>query len=146
MTDFYLFIVFIHVLSAVVSIGPLFVLFIVLKKMQEADFAMEKAYIAIFRYVVRLIKHAGHVLVGSGILLVYLGPWPWTTPWIVLTIGLMVVSIFFLARGFSSTLKKFNDPTMDRLLLIVKLYKAAWIYIILLVLMLGLMVVKPTLW
>ncbi|WP_019415461.1 DUF2269 family protein [Paenisporosarcina sp. TG20] len=146
MTSFYLFIVFIHVLSAVVSIGPLFVLFIVLKKMQEADPAMEKAYIAIFRYVVRLIKHAGHVLVGSGILLVYLGPWPWTTPWIVMTIGLMVVSIFFLARGFSSTLKKFNDPTMDRSLLIVKLHKATWIYIILLVLMLALMVIKPTLW
>lgn len=148
MTDFYLFIVFIHVLSAVVSVGPLFVLFIVLKKMQESDLAiaMEKPYIAIFRYVVRLIKHAGHVLVGSGILLVYLGPWPWTTPWIVLTIGLMVVSIFFLARGFSSTLKKFNDPTIDRLFLINKLHKATWIYIILLVLMLALMVVKPNLW
>jgi hypothetical protein len=146
MNDWYTFIVFIHVLSAVMSVGPLFVLFAVLKKMREADTTIETAYIAIFRSVVRLIKHAGHVLVGSGILLVYLGHWPWSTSWIVMTIGLMVVSIFFLARGFSGTLKKFVDPGVDRLLLITKLHKATWIYITLLVLMLALMVIKPTLW
>ena len=146
MIDWYVFIVFIHVLSATISVGPLFVLFAILKKMRQADSKLETAYIAIFRSVVRLIKHAGHVLVGSGILLVYLGPWPWSTSWIVLTIGLMVVSIFFLARGFSSTLKKFVEPGVDRLLLINKLHKATWLYITLLALMLALMVIKPTLW
>lgn len=146
MIDWYVFIVFIHVLSAAISVGPLFVLFAILKKMRRADTTLETAYIAIFRSVVRLIKHAGHVLVGSGILLVYLGPWPWSTSWIMLTIGLMVVSIFFLARGFSSTLKKFVDPEVDRLFLITKLHKATWIYITLLALMLALMVIKPTLW
>lgn len=146
MIDWYVFIVFIHVLSAAISVGPLFVLFAILKKMRQADTTLETAYIAIFRSVVRLIKHAGHVLVGSGILLVYLGPWPWSTSWIVLTIGLMVVSIFFLARGFSSTLKKFVDPNVDRLLLINTLHKATWLYITLLALMLALMVIKPTLW
>ena len=146
MIDWYVFIVFIHVLSAAISVGPLFVLFAILKKMRQAETNLETAYIAIFRSVVRLIKHAGHVLVGSGILLVYLGPWPWTTSWIVLTIGLMVVSIFFLARGFSSTLKKFVDPDVDRLLLINTLHKATWLYITLLALMLALMVIKPTLW
>ena len=146
MIDWYVFIVFIHVLSAAISVGPLFVLFAILKKMRQAEKNLETAYIAIFRSVVRLIKHAGHVLVGSGILLVYLGPWPWSTSWIVLTIGLMVVSIFFLARGFSSTLKKFVDPDVDRLLLINTLHKATWLYITLLALMLALMVIKPTLW
>ncbi|MGB2994267.1 MAG: hypothetical protein WBB47_16680 [Paenisporosarcina sp.] len=146
MIDWYVFIVFIHVLSAAISVGPLFVLFAILKKMRRADTTLEPAYIAIFRSVVRLIKHAGHVLVGSGILLVYLGPWPWSTSWIMLTIGLMVVSIFFLARGFSSTLKKFVDPEVDRLFLITKLHNATWIYITLLALMLALMVIKPTLW
>lgn len=146
MIDWYVFIVFIHVLSAAISVGPLFVLFAILKKMRQAETNLETAYIAIFRSVVRLIKHAGHVLVGSGILLVYLGPWPWTTSWIVLTIGLMVVSIFFLARGFSSTLKKFVNPNVDRLLLINTLHKATWLYITLLALMLALMVIKPTLW
>lgn len=146
MIDWYVFIVFIHVLSAAISVGPLFVLFAILKKMREADMTLEISYIAIFRSVVRLIKHAGHVLVGSGILLVYLGPWPWSTSWIVMTIGLMVVSIFFLARGFSSTLKKFVIPGNDRLKLIAKLYKATWVYITLLALMLALMVIKPALW
>ena len=141
-----MFIVLIHVLSAVVSIGPLFVLFAILKKIRNADPAIETAYIVIFRSIVRLIKHAGHVLVGSGIVLVYSGPWPWGTSWIVLTIGLMVVSIFFLAKGFSGTLKKFVEPGVDRLKLISKLYSSTWIYITLLVLMLALMVIKPTLW
>ncbi|MGB3260710.1 DUF2269 family protein [Paenisporosarcina sp.] len=146
MNDYYIYIVFIHVLSAVLSVGPLFVLFAVLRKMQESDRLLDQTHISIFRSVVRLIKHAGHVLVGSGVLLVVFGPWPWHTPWIVMTIALMVVSIFFLARAFSSTLKKFDDLEADRVFLIKKLRKATWIYIILLVLMLALMVIKPTMW
>lgn len=146
MLNFYVFIIFLHVLSAAMSIGPLFVLFAVLKKMRDADSSSEKAYIGIFRSVVRLIKHAGHVLVGSGVLLVYLGNWAWHTSWIVLTIGLMILSIVFLARGFSITLKKFDDPEAERAPLIQKLHKATWMYITLLVLMLAFMVIKPTLW
>lgn len=146
MNDFSIYIVFIHVLSAVLSVGPLFVLFVVLRKMQESDRQLDQSLISIFRSVVRLIKHAGHVLVGSGVLLIIIGPWPWYTSWIVMTIALMVVSIFFLARAFSSTLKKFDDVEADRFSLISKLRKATWIYIILLVLMLALMVIKPTLW
>ncbi|WP_036659520.1 DUF2269 family protein [Paenisporosarcina sp. HGH0030] len=146
MNDFSIYIVFIHVLSAVLSVGPLFVLFVVLRKMQESDRQLDQSHISIFRSVVRLIKHAGHVLVGSGVLLIIIGPWPWYTSWIVMTIALMVVSIFFLARAFSSILKKFDDVEADRFSLISKLRKATWIYIILLVLMLALMVIKPTLW
>lgn len=146
MLNFYVFIIFIHVLSAAMSIGPLFVLFAVLKKMREADSSSEKAYIGIFRSVVRLIKHAGHVLVGSGVVLVYFGNWAWSTSWIVLTIGLMILSIVFLARGFSITLKKFDDPEAERAQLIQKLHKATWMYITLLALMLAFMVIKPTLW
>lgn len=146
MNNFYVALIFIHVLSAVVSIGPLFVLFAVMKRINGAELAIEKAYIAIFRSVVRLIKHAGHVLVGSGILLVYLGPWPWSTPWIVMTIALMIISVFFLASAFKSTLKKFDDPDLDRQTLVHKLNKSTWTYVILLVLMLALMVIKPTLW
>jgi len=130
----------------VLSVGPLFVLFAVLKKMKDADLSIEKAYISIFRSVVRLIKHAGHVLVGSGILLVFLGPWAWNTSWIVLTIALMVISIFFLANAFKGTLKKFDDLESDRSILIRQLHKSTWIYVLLLVLMLALMVMKPTLW
>jgi len=146
MNTLYQALIFTHVLSAVISIGPLFVLFSVLQKIRGADRDIEKAYISIFRSVVRLIKHAGHVLVGSGILLIIFGPWSWYTPWIVMTITLMVVSIFFLARAFSTILKKFDEPDQNRHVLISQLHKSTWIYITLLVLMLGLMVIKPDLW
>lgn len=146
MNYLYLALIFIHVSSAAVSIGPLFVLFSVLNKMRHADSSTEGTYISIFRSVVRLIKHAGHVLVGSGVLLVFLGPWDWLTPWIVMTIALMVISIFFLARAFSPTLIKFEDPTVNKQLLVNQLHKSTWIYIILLGMMLGLMVIKPDLW
>ena len=146
MNTLYQALIFTHVLSAVISIGPLFVLFSVLQKIRGADRDIEKAYISIFRSVVRLIKHAGHVLVGSGILLIIFGPWSWYTPWIVMTITLMVVSIFFLARAFSTILNKFDEPDQNRPVLISQLHKSTWIYITLLVLMLGLMVIKPNLW
>ncbi|MBE3102615.1 MAG: DUF2269 family protein [Bacilli bacterium] len=146
MNNFYVFIVFTHVLSAVVSVGPLFALFAVLKKMPEADLTTEKAYISIFRSVVRLIKHAGHVLVVTGILLVYLGNWPWTTPWIFMTIALMIVSVFILASSYKGVLKQFDDPNKDRSILIFKLRKATWVYIAILSTMLALMVIKPTFW
>jgi len=114
--------------------------------MRNANPTAELAYISIFRSVVRLIKHAGHVLVGSGILLVLLGSWSWLTPWIILTIALMVISIFFLARAFSPTLLKFEDSNANKQLLVNQLHKSTWIYIILLGMMLGLMVIKPDLW
>ena len=146
MNHLYTLLIFIHVLSMVLSVGPLFVLFAVLNRMKSANLSEEKGYIAIFRSIVRLIKHAGHVLVGSGILLVILGPWPWSTPWLVTTIALMVFSIIFLARAFSGTLKKFEDAVANRNILINKLTTSTWIYIVLLVLMLALMVIKPSLW
>lgn len=146
MNYLYLALIFIHVSSAVVSIGPLFVLFSVLHKMRHADPIAENAFISIFRSVVRLIKHAGHVLVGSGVLLVFLGPWSWLTPWIVMTIALMVISIFFLARAFSPILIKFDNSTANKQLLVNQLHKSTWIYIILLGMMLALMVIKPDLW
>jgi hypothetical protein len=146
MNEIYIAIIFIHVLSAVVSIGPLFVLFSLLSKMRNSIEQEDQAYIAVFRSVVRLIKHAGHVLVGSGILLVIMGPWSWKTPWLISTIALMVISIFFLARAFSPKLKKMEEPNPDKQVLIKQLKNSTWTYIGLLALMLALMVIKPTLW
>ncbi|MET1014767.1 MAG: DUF2269 family protein [Paenisporosarcina sp.] len=146
MNHIYVAIIFIHVLSAVISIGPLFVLFSILSKMRSSEIQSAKAYTSIFRSVVRLIKHAGHVLVGSGILLVIMGPWSWKTPWLIATIALMVISIFFLARAFSPKLKKMENPNSDKFTLINQLTTSTWTYIALLAIMLALMVIKPTLW
>ena len=75
-----------------------------------------------------------------------MGPWSWKTPWIISTIALMVISIFFLARAFSPKLKKMEEPNSDKQLLLKQLKTSTWTYIGLLALMLALMVIKPTLW
>jgi len=128
------------------SIGPFFVLIPMVKKLRETNELEEQAYVNTFRFVIHLAKHAGHVLVVSGILLLLTGPWTWTTPWVLMTIVVMVSSLFFLARAFSPTLRKLSDPQQDRARLVQKLQRAIWIYLALLGVMLWFMVTKPVLW
>lgn len=142
----YRLLIFIHVLSVIISIGPFFILLPLVKKLRVAKETELDAYLNIFRFVVRLSKHSGHVLVGSGILLVVSGPWTWSTPWIIMTLFIMFCSLFFLARAFSPTLRKFQEDNHNREELTAKLHRTIWTYIILLLAMLWFMVVKPTLW
>ncbi|UII56597.1 hypothetical protein LS684_03685 [Cytobacillus spongiae] len=142
----YRILIYIHVLSVIVSIGPFFVLFPLLKKLLAAKGNELEAYLDTFRFTVQLSKHSGHVLVGSGVLLVILGPWTWQTPWIVMTLIIMFASLFFLARAFSPILRKFQDPSYDREGLVAKLRRTIWTYLLLLSAMLWFMVVKPPLW
>ncbi len=128
------------------SIGPFFVLIPMVKKLREASEQEEQAYVNTFRFVIQLAKHAGHVLVVSGILLLLSGPWAWTTSWVLMTIIVMVSSLFFLARAFSPTLRKLRDSQQDRAKLVQKLQRAIWIYLALLGIMLWFMVTKPVLW
>lgn len=146
--DFLLYriLIFIHVVSVIVSIGPFFILLPLVKKLRVAGVTEIDTYLDTFRFVVRLSKHSGHVLVGSGILLVLLGPWTWSTPWIVMTLFIMFCSLFFLARAFSPTLRKFHEEGQNREKLVAKLNRTIWTYIILLMAMLWFMVVKPNLW
>ncbi|WP_108669952.1 hypothetical protein [Peribacillus acanthi] len=138
--------IFIHVLSVIVSIGPFFILLPIVKKLKMVKEEEVGAHLETFRFVVRLTKHAGHVLVGSGVLLVIYGPWTWSTPWIVMTLLIMFASLFFLARAFSPKLRKYQEEVHNRLELAEKLKRSIWIYIILLIAMLWFMVVKPSLW
>lgn len=135
-----------HIVSAVASVGPFFVLLALIKKMRTAEAGGQQAYIYVFTASVRLVKHAGHVLVASGILLIISGPWPWTTSWVVMTIIVMFSSVFFLARAFSPTLRGFGQSEMDKQVLINKLQRSAWMYLFLLMVMLWLMTAKPSLW
>ncbi|WP_343802386.1 hypothetical protein [Bacillus carboniphilus] len=146
MYTFYKLIVYIHVLSAVASIGPFFVLLPLLKKIKVAAGEEVPAYIQVFRSSTLLVKHAGHVLVGSGVVLIWLGSWPWSTSWIVMTLVVMFSSIIFLARAFTPTLKEFDTPSHDRGMLVAALHRAVWTYLGLLLLMLWFMVVKPVWW
>lgn len=143
----YRLLLYIHIFSVILSIGPFFVLIPILKKLHASESTiLQQGYLDVFRFAVRLAKHAGHVLVISGVLLVLAGSWSWKTSWIVMTILLLVSSLFFLARAFSPTIRKFNEPDQDRKMLIQLLRRSIWIYIVLLMVMLWFMVVKPALW
>lgn len=143
---FYSFLVYLHVLSAVVSVGPFFVLFPLIRRIRHAAEADLVHYLPQFAAAVRLTKHAGHILVATGVLLIWLGPWQWLTPFVLLTILTMVASLVFLARAFSPTLKKLREPHTDRTPMVNKLRRSLILYVTLLLVMLWFMVAKPAWW
>ncbi|MEK8128568.1 hypothetical protein WMW72_11695 [Paenibacillus filicis] len=142
----YTWLVFIHVVSAMVSIGPFFVLMPMLRKLPAAEGDRLEAYLDSFTFVVRLSKHTGHVLVASGLLLMWIGGYPWTTPWIFGTFVVLFASLLFMARAFSPTIRRLRQPGHDRTALVRKLSRSLYLYLFVLFVMLGLMVMKPALW
>ncbi len=138
--------IYIHVLSAVISVGPLVALLPILKKMEKTDEAHLSGFVQAFQTSITVVKHAGHVLVLSGIILIWLSAWTWTTSWIVMTIAVMVGSVVFLAKAFKPTLKTFGTPEFNKKKFVAKLHKSTIIYISLLLIMLWFMVAKPTFW
>lgn len=135
-----------HIVSAIMSIGPFFILIPLLSKLRASELHVQQAYLDSFRAAVRLAKHAGHVLVVSGALLVVEASWSWTTSWIVMTILILLSSLFFLARAFSPSIRRLEQPEFDREQTMRKLTRAVWIYLALLMVMLWFMVAKPALW
>ncbi|BBH18940.1 hypothetical protein Back11_02850 [Paenibacillus baekrokdamisoli] len=146
MSIWYKLLLYLHVLSAIISIGPFFALIPLVKKLRGAEILEQNAYVVTFRYAIRLAKHAGHVLVGTGILLVIIGSWSWQSSWIVITILILISSLYFLARAFSPKLRKLNEPDQDKGKIIGLLSRSVWIYLILLMIMLWFMVTKPNFW
>ena len=143
----YEWVIFIHVVSAIGSIGPSFVMLVILQLLKHHQTTLDTSTaLRIFRESVRFIKHAGHVLVASGIVLVAWGPWEWRQSWIVLTIFLMVVSIFFLASAFKRVVRAVEAHSISYEVMVFQLGRATWIYLILLGIMLAFMVLKPMLW
>ncbi|KXH87106.1 hypothetical protein [Sporosarcina sp. HYO08] len=139
-------IVFAHVVSAVLSIGPLVLLMPVIKRLHGVKEEIEEIYLAIIKVIIRVVMHAGHVLVFSGVLLLILGPWPWYTSWVIMTIAVMLLSGVFLAKGFTFVLRRFHDPGVDKKNILFRLNRTSWIYLGLMLIMLWLMVQKPMLW
>jgi hypothetical protein len=142
----YRFLVYIHILSVIVSIGPFFILFPIVKKLQKVKNEDMGIYLDTFQFVVFLSKHSGHILVTSGILLIVSGPWTWHTPWIIMTLITLFCSLLFLARAFSPSIKKLREGDQDREKHVAKLKRSIWIYLVLLLMMLWFMVGKPTIW
>ncbi|MEI7024303.1 DUF2269 family protein [Paenibacillus sp. y28] len=139
---------YIHILSSVLAIGPFVVMFPLVRKMRSDTEPMLEQSVQLFRFVVQLSKHTGHVLVISGIALVMLQGWSWKTPWILCTIILLISVLFFMARAFSPTLRRLLQPEFQdkRPMLLDKLNRSLWLYLLILLLLLWLMVAKPNLW
>lgn len=146
MSVLYKCLLYIHILSAMMSIGPFFVLLPMMKRLRGAELAKQQAYLETFRTAARLAKHMGHVLVISGIVLVMWGSWSWKSSWIVATVLIMFSSLYFLARAFSPKIRRFHEPGADQEKLVRELTRSIWIYLILLLAMLWFMVVKPEVW
>lgn len=137
---------YIHITSVIMSLGPFFVLIPLVRRLNTDEPNVRDAYLIPFKASVRLAKHAGHVLVGSGILLVIVGKFPWTTSWILLTLLVLISSLLFLARAFSPTIRRLGANPETKEQAVRKLTKSIWIYIVLLMFMLWMMVTKPVLW
>lgn len=143
---FYTTIVFIHVVSAVLSIGPLFIIIPLINRLRKMIQQDEEIYLSLIQVIVRIVMHAGHVLVVSGVLLILLGPWPWYTSWVVMTVVVMGISGVFLATAFTRVLRRFHEPGLDKHGVLARLKRTTWIYIGLMFIMLWLMVQKPGFW
>lgn len=144
--SWYVLLLYIHIFSVVLSIGPYFILFPLLARIRNAPFEQLPDYLEPFRITVRLTKHAGHVLVATGVLLTWITAWTWKTSWIIVTVLIMVVSLYFIARAFSPLLRKLKAPHESRDFLVNKLRKALIWYVIITLSMMWFMVAKPTLW
>jgi hypothetical protein len=142
----YPWLVFIHAVSALISVGPFIVLIPLLNKLKTAEGPLLHSYLDTFHFVIRLSKHAGHVLVFSGLFLLWLGGWPWTTPWIAATFFVLIASVFFMARAFSTTIRRLRQSEHERIPLVNKLSRSLYIYMFVLFIMLWLMIMKPALW
>lgn len=142
----YKMIVFIHVVSAVAAIGPLFSIFPILVRIEKAKDVDIKGLIEGLRGVVRAVSLGGHVLITSGVILVLLSGWTWTTSWILATIILLIVSLFFLAKAFKPAWRIAEAEHFRKSEFISVMKRAAILYIIIMLMMLWLMVVKPQLW
>lgn len=143
---FYGTIVFFHVVSAVLAIGPLFMFMPIIRRVRNAEWEVEKTLLSVIKAIIRLVMHAGHALVVTGVILIVWGPWPWHTSWLLMTFFVLAVSAFFLATGFTRVLRDFDRPDVNKDKLLNRLNQTAWVYIGLMLLILWLMVQKPVLW
>lgn len=142
----YKIVVYIHVLSAIVAIGPLFSIFPILKRMEKGKERDLNGMVEGLRGAVRTVSLAGHVLVPSGIVLVWLSGWSWKTSWVLATIILLIASLLFLARAFKPAWRIVEAAPFQKEAFIRVMKKATVLYIVIMLVMLWLMVAKPNLW
>ena len=143
----YSILLYLHIFSVIPSLGPFFILFPLVRKLRTASNDELKIYLPTFKLAIRLSKHSGHILVTTGVLMMWIGGISWLTSWVLITIFILVSSLYFIARAFSPTLRKLAVPEHTyRQELVNKLRFNVWLYVVLMMIMLWFMVNKPTFW
>lgn len=138
---------FIHIINAVVTIGPLFTIFIMLGRMKKIQSDKEfTGAIEGLRAMIRTVEIGGHYIVPTGIILVLLGNWSWSTSWLVVTLIFLGVCLIVLAKAFKPATKLIGTTQFTRDLFIRKMYQATVVYTGIMGILLWLMVAKPTFW
>lgn len=138
---------FIHVVNAVATIGPLFAILIMLGRMKkiEDDLKFDGA-IEGLRAMIRTVEIGGHYIVPTGLILVLLGGWSWTTSWIIVTFVFLGACLIVLAKAFKPATGLIGTPEFTRGLFMKKMYRATFVYMGIMAVLLWLMVAKPMFW
>ena len=137
---------FLHIVSAVVAIGPLFAIFPMLKQMEKIEGLLEQGMMEGLHGAVRAVSLAGHFIVPTGLILLLFGGWSWKTSWVLATIIVLVASLLFLAKAFKPAWRIAEEELFDKPLFIRTMRSATLKYILIMLIMLWLMVAKPQLW
>ena len=137
---------YLHILSAIVATGPLFGIFPLLNRMNNALDDQLQGYVTALQGVLRAVANGGHFLVPTGLLLIYFSGWSWGSSWLIVTYVVMTCSLLFMARAFKPAMNFANraEFTKEQFIHMVKI--ATWKYIVLMGFFLWLMVTKPNFW
>src|SRR5262245_8560289 len=130
----YLFLVNVHIISAIISTIPVLLFVPILIELRGATASRRVVLLSIYSNIVWVIKHAGHVLITSGVLQIWIGGWSLFTPWIVASLVIILGALFFIARAFTpiiNELKECVDANTGPLLL--RLTKASALYALIMI-------------
>ncbi|MBE3563556.1 MAG: hypothetical protein IMX05_07555 [Hydrogenibacillus schlegelii] len=146
MRTVYAILLYLHIASVIFSIGPYAVLIPHLRRLRDDDPRARRVRLDDFHFAVRVSKHAGHLLVATGVLLWIVGRFPLTASWLVASVAILLAALFFLARAFSPTLRALEAGQIDVALAERRLRRALCLYLGVLFLIMGFMIGKPRLW
>lgn len=138
---------FIHITNAVVTIGPLFAILVMLGRMKKMEEGMKfDGTIEGLRAMIRTVEIGGHYIVPTGLLLVWLGGWGWTTSWIIVTLVFLGACLIVLAKAFKPATRLIGTAAFTKELFIRNMYVATFLYMLIMGVLLWLMVAKPRFW
>lgn len=128
------------------AIGPLFGIFPLLNRMKFTSTSQTEGFVLSLQGLLKTVSRGGHILVPSGLILIWLGGWSWTTSWVILTFIIMLSTLLFLAKAFKPSMNLVGTPAFSIEKFISMMKVATWKYIMLMGVLLWLMVAKPNFW